>query len=545
MNQVSTSIFDSTDFMPHGHCYLWRKDLLFLHVISDSFIGLAYFLIPIAIIYFVVRKRDLKVDAVPILFSLFIISCGITHIFDIVTIWKPFYFIQGILKAITALVSMVTAIVLFRIVPNALKIPTSQELYKALRARKNSLQRVRTLTQEISARDQIEIELSRAKEIAENATRSKSQFLASMSHEIRTPLGIMLSLSEQISKDQTLSAKHQELLSTIQRNGNFLSRVINDILDLSKIEAGKLELELAEINVQAFLQDMADTFKFRAAEKGLLYEVIGGSELPSAFFSDDLRLKQILINLLNNAFKNTAKGTISLRMDFDKFRRVYIFEVEDTGQGIPLADQGKVFESFEQAASTQGGTGLGLALVKRFAALFNGNISLVRSEINKGTLFRLEVPELDSADIAEDVPSTEVLDENLRAPNLAGQNLLVVDDNQDNLLVLELLLKDTYASVTLVMSGAEAIHEAQQTKFDLVLLDLQMPEMDGFATLEQLRLGGFTGPVGAVSAYALKEDIKKSRNAGFLFHISKPIQTKFLFKKLAEFATPSSDKRLV
>lgn len=528
-----THFLESTGFMPHGHCFLWREDILFLHMISDLVIAFSYFAIPGAIFYVIRKKKGVHFNWVAALFASFIVLCGMTHIMAVWNLWHADYAMEGVIKAATGLISFTTAICTYKILPTILKYPSREELGDLIKQRTQSLEHtIRQLETEIVLRKKAQEDLKSAKEAAEMATHTKSLFLANMSHEIRTPLGIMLSLSEQIAKASNLTSRQQDLLSIIRRNGGLLSRVINDILDFSKIESGKLEFDVNQIPTAELLRDISDTFKFRANEKGLNFKINVDENVPEYFYSDDLRVKQILLNLLTNAFKHTDRGAITMTVASSDNQKNLIFDIEDTGDGIPADFQNRIFEPFEQAVINKGGTGLGLALAKLFSELLHGELTLVSSELGKGSHFRLTIAnDIESLDKSRPLTLSPIANP-LNPPQLADKNILVVDDNEDNLLVLELLLKDTQAKLTFANSGEEALKEIDHQDFDLVLMDLQMPDMDGFATLTKMREKNFDKDVWAVSAYAMKEDVRRSRAAGFSFHISKPIQTGDLYRRL-------------
>jgi len=525
-------LLESSGFMPHGHCFLWREDILLLHMVSDLVIAFSYFAIPFAIIYLIQKKKGLRFNWIAVLFASFIVACGMTHLFNVYNLWHTDYAAEGLMKAITAGISFATTICLYKMIPGILSYPSREELGDRIKQRTKSLEEtIRQLEDEINLRKKVEAELKSAKEAAETATHSKSLFLANMSHEIRTPLGIMLSLSEQIAKASNLTSRQQDLLNIIRRNGNLLSRVINDILDFSKIESGKIEFDVNQIEVKDLIRDINDTFKFRADEKGLNFKITLADNVPEFLYSDDLRVKQILLNLLTNAFKHTDKGSITMTITSSQDQKNMIFDIEDTGAGIPVDYQERIFEPFEQAVLNKGGTGLGLALAKLFSEILHGQLTLVKSVLHQGSHFRLSLANDSASSDKVPLPLASLANP-LNPPNLAEKSILVVDDNEDNLLVMELLLKDTQVKMTFANSGNEALKQIENQEFDLILMDLQMPEMDGFATLAKMREKKYSMDVWAVSAYAMKDDVRKSREAGFSLHVSKPIQTSDLYRRL-------------
>lgn len=514
----------------------------FINLLSMTMIAASYFVVASLIFYIAFRNRLRSGAWLGFLAAFFLMSRGFSQLYNTIPNWRfdKILHLLSIMQLLTAFISVGAAIALIVKMPDILELFSRENIEDLVKERTEQQNEViQRLQSEIELRQRIEEELNNAREVAEGATRSKSKFLAYMSHEIRTPLGIILSLSEQMEIEENLSDKQRDLLETIGRNGKVVSSVINDILDLSKIEAEKFELEIARINIYSIVKEISDCFSFRASEKGLSFKAQISPDVPGHFFSDQLRVKQILINVLSNAIKNTERGSISLLVSIDSRQKNIVFDVEDTGVGIPAEFKDKIFGLFEQVHSSHVGSGLGLTLSKRFAKLLGGELSLLKTYEDIGTTFRIEIPNLTShphqAEILELVPPQDVFE----VPDLNGVRILVVDDNEDNLMVMDLLLNKTRANVRLCSSGAEAVKVANLSNFDLVLMDIQMPEMDGYETLSALRTQGYAGPVWAASAYTMKEDLKRSREAGFLHHISKPIHSKGLYAKLYDMFTYS------
>ncbi len=353
------------DYMPHGHCYLWRPSILWTNVVSDLLIALAYFSIPVILVVFIHLRKDVKFRAVFVLFAAFILLCGITHLFSIYTIWNGTYGLHGVSKALTAIVSVITAISLVLLRKSILSIPTLSALERAV---KN----------------------------AEEANRAKSEFLACMSHEIRTPInGVMGMLGLAIKNEKDAIQKRK--LITAQDSANSLLAVVNDILDFSKVEAGKLDIENVRFSLPQLIRDVGNSFVFAAREKGLDLVVDITQVDREHVIGDPNRIRQILVNLIGNALKFTPQGVISivgrLRHEAGKQSRLE-FEVRDTGIGISPEKMPKLFASFTQidAATTRvyGGTGLGLAICQRLVHLMGGEIS-VESHISRGSVFSFDV----------------------------------------------------------------------------------------------------------------------------------------------------------
>ncbi len=248
--------FQSSGFIPHGHCYLWKTGLVWLHIISDATIALAYYSIPILLVYFISKRKDVPFNGVFLLFGAFIIACGTGHLMEIWTLWHPDYWIAGGLKAITAIVSIYTAFALIYLIPQALTLPSPAQL-EAINL---------VLSSEIIERKRIEEELRQAEEVANNSSQAKSEFLANMSHELRTPLNGILGYTQILQRTEALSEKGSKGVGIIYQCGSHLLTLINDVLDLSKIEARKLELNPIDFYLPAFLDSVSEICRIRARQ---------------------------------------------------------------------------------------------------------------------------------------------------------------------------------------------------------------------------------------------------------------------------------------
>jgi PAS domain S-box-containing protein len=366
---------------------------------------------------------------------------------------------------------------------------------------------------------------------AESANRAKSAFLANMSHEIRTPLTAIIGFSESLlDHGQTLSDR-VDSIQTIIRSGRHLLGIISDILDLSKIEAGKLEMERIPVALDALLQDVRALAAPRAAEKGLAFHMNGAFPLPQQFAGDALRLKQILLNLTSNAIKFTDSGSVSVRVRHLPTAGQLSFEVTDTGIGMTDEQMEKLFVPFMQADSSTtrkyGGTGLGLFLSKQLAEKMGGAIT-VTSTPGTGSCFTLSVPTGSLEDVAfvHDAsawaePSGAAAAASA-APRLAGR-VLLAEDNPDNQRLIALHVQRLGAELAVVGNGEEALQRALAEPFDLVLMDMQMPVLDGMQATRRLRAQGYRGPIVALTANAMQDDIRRCEEAGCDGFLTKPI----------------------
>jgi signal transduction histidine kinase len=315
---------------------------------------------------------------------------------------------------------------------------------------------------------------------AESANRAKSTFLANMSHELRTPLNGILGYAQIFSHDKSLTKKQQEGMGIIRRSGEYLLTLINDILDLSKIEAGKIELYSTDFDFNEFLQGIVELFQMRAQQKGIdfLYEPL--SQLPIRVRGDEKRLRQILINLLGNAVKFTESGGVILRVSFQITGRV-CFQVKDSGPGVAPEDIEKMFEPFQQVGDQKKrseGTGLGLPITKKLVEMMGGTLQ-VDSILGQGSLFSMEI------DLPEVATSAQLAKVEPQIIGFEGETkvILVIDDQEENRLVLTDLLVPLGFRVIEAESSLIGIAKAQEFIPDLILLDLIMPEMDGFVTV--------------------------------------------------------------
>jgi PAS domain S-box-containing protein len=399
--------------------------------------------------------------------------------------------------------------------------------------------------------EQINKELINATELAnrmaseaEMANVSKSRFLANMSHEIRTPMNAIMGFSD-ILTEESPTEMQKHYIEIIRSSSKHLLLVINDILDFSKIEAGKLKIEPRDCPMERTLFAIESMMHSLAREKGLEFDIRENGNLPANIHTDPDRLQQCLVNLTNNAIKFTRQGHVYLNIALeDRSGQPYIrFDVEDTGIGIPAEMQDKIFDSFTQADESHtrkyGGTGLGLAITSQLAELLGGELTLT-SEEGKGSVFSLVIPaglDVTKQPVLNRRVVTQDLDmggKKTAQPRFSG-HVLVAEDVEGNQAMIKSLLNKMGLEVTIAADGNEVLQKAFTRQFDLILMDIQMPYMNGYEATKALRKEGITTPIIAQTAYAMKGDDKKCFEAGCDDYLAKPIVRSQLVEMLAKY----------
>ncbi len=380
-------------------------------------------------------------------------------------------------------------------------------------------------------KDQVVEQLLSANKNLEMATRAKSAFLANMSHEIRTPLTAIIGFGDYLQDTDITPYNRSKAIDSIVQNGLHLQHIINDILDLSKVEAEKLELEKVEVDLFELIQHIEALISIQTRERGLTHAIHYQFPLPQKIMTDPLRLKQILINICNNAIKFTEKGSVEITISYQQHDHMLRMDVRDTGIGLQAHQFDKIFEAFTQADSTisrqYGGTGLGLPLSRKLAEMLGGNIT-VASMPGQGSCFTILIDpgDIDVAEMTNSIPvnSNETMD----SVNDSDQftlhgNILLAEDVLDNQRLISMYIQKTGAKVEIANNGQEAFDAAMANDFDLILMDIQMPVMDGIQAVKLLREHDYKGPIVAITANAMKEDQALCMNAGCNDFLAKPI----------------------
>ncbi len=410
--------------------------------------------------------------------------------------------------------------------------------------------------QDITEHKRAEEKLRIAKHRAEAASEAKSAFLANMSHEIRTPMTAILGFTDVLldaSGAGSASSERLEAAKTIKRNGEHLLELINGILDLSKIEAGKLSVERVPCSPSQLIADAASLMRVRAESTGVQLRIEYNGPIPQIIRTDPTRLRQILINILGNAFKFTELGTVRLITQLDAPRAAIEFDVVDTGVGMTRDQAANLFRPFTQADTSTtrrfGGTGLGLTISKRLAQLLGGDVSLVQTSPGKGSRFRITVATgpLDGVGMLTDphaaaafVPEEMTLAADSDTEPLAGRRILLAEDGPDNQRLIAHFLRKAGAEVTLAQDGKQALDAAllarrRRAPFDVILMDMQMPVMDGYTATRQLRERDYSGAVIALTAHAMGQDRQKCLAAGCDDHAPKPVKRQELIEVVRRY----------
>lgn len=403
----------------------------------------------------------------------------------------------------------------------------------------NLLGLVNYLQVQIENRKKVETELRQSKELAENATQAKSEFLSMMSHEIRTPLNAIVGMTHLMQQEE-LSENMVENLKILKFSTDNLCALINDILDFSKIEAGKVELEKVPFDLKHLILNIKKANQVKATEKGNKIKLIFDENVPNIFIGDPLRIGQIISNLLSNAVKFTNKGNITLKLSLQKIINncaILDFSITDTGIGIEENKQKLIFEKFTQADSETtrefGGTGLGLVITKKLLQMHDSEIHLY-SEVGKGVKFYFTI----QLSIGTTI-NKKVNDSNFEFENesiLTGVKVLLVEDYPINVKVATKFLERWKVDIDVAENGKVALEKYKIGKYDLILMDIQMPTMDGYETTKEIRKIDANIPIIALTASATLNNHDRAFIVGMNDYITKPFNPKELFQKIAKFS---------
>ncbi len=390
----------------------------------------------------------------------------------------------------------------------------------------------KALAKEVDAHEQTSEALQSAKEVAESANEAKSRYLAALSHELRTPLNVLLGYAQLLMRDEVLPPKQRESISIVRRNGEHLADLIESLLEVSKIEAGRVTLQRDEFNLKAILQQLVDMFQMQASKKGIKFHYIASANLPDYVATDKQRFRQILINLISNAIKYTEKGSVTFKVTYRS--EVANFSIIDTGAGIAKSNQDLIFKPFEQIRNTHtqsiGGTGLGLTISRSLAELMGGEISLT-SSVGQGSTFNFK---LMLFKLNKDPKEPELTKSEAVGYNGETQTVLVVDDNKNQRDLMFNLLEPIGFKVLLAEHAQQGFELLQDNDIDLVLMDVQMPDINGWQMVKNLREQHYQMPVLMVSANARDAEYNLQAEGYHNGYIAKPLNLDALLGKIAQ-----------
>ena len=488
-------LFNIDRFMPHGHCFQWDPGILWTSIISDTLIAVSYMAIPFTLIFQIMRKRkDLPFNWMFICFGVFIVACGLTHVMEIITIWKPYYPISAIVKAVTAAASVPTAIILYRIAPKIVRLPSVHQL--------------------------VHEQTLRLK--AEAANEAKDRFIAVLSHELRTPLtpvkaGLDLLETELKQRDGSTAPEIEDALKMVRRNVEMETTLINDLLDVSIAARGQLDLNLDLVDFREVVEQSLALFQEEVRRKNIALDLRLSAE-KTVVIGAAIRLHQVVNNLLSNAVKFTPEqGRIAVALEND--RGWLRLSVHDNGSGVHADNLEKIFQPFEQAgrrgAKSRDGLGLGLTIARTIAESHKGTLSAQSDGIGKGTIFVFQLPLAEQQRSSSPPPRTERI-----SIGQSDVTILLVDDHSDTLRTLAFLLgKAGYAVKT-----AETFEEAETllARCDILVTDIGLPDGNGWDLMERFKERGGTRGI-AITGFGQQEDIARSERVGFARHLIKPI----------------------
>lgn len=523
------------DFMPHGHCYFWRPDIVWLHVLSDGGIALSYYAIPFILLFFMTKRKDFPFPWVLALFGAFILLCGTTHIMDIVTLWDPLYRLDGVIRAATAIVSILTAFLLIPLVPLALSLKSPKELEAA------------------------NLKLADANEKLKEIDRLKDNFFSNVSHELRTPLTLILApLESLLAKDYgELSSDQQKQLEAMHNNSIRLYQMVNSILDFAKISAKKITLKREPFDAVLLTKSIVQEFEPIIKQKNIKihFHCLVNEKVVSL---DRYLYERILFNLLSNAIKFTHdNGSIDVTLSFN--HEDMKVDVTDTGIGISEKDQEKLFQRFQQVegSSTRRfeGTGLGLSLVKEFSLLLGGDV-MVKSASGKGSTFSVKIHAP-----AADMPTNTLTkplegkfqvytsDENEIGAIGKMENLSKILIAEDNLELAKYIasLLNSFAQVKHAKDGEEAWEFIQSWQPDLIILDVMMPKRDGLSLCKEIKSSRKTAhiPVILLTALTHRDALTRGWEAGANEYLFKPFHPKELTTRIKLLLSQADNEKVL
>jgi signal transduction histidine kinase len=530
MMDLLQGLLSTEGFHPHGYCYLWKPGLIWLHVISDALIGLAYVAIGFGLAQFVWRGRGhLPFSRMFVAFGIFIAACGATHFVEVWTLWTPVYWLAGSVKVVTAAASVFTAIALPPLIPVALSTLASARVSEQRR-----------------------VDLEDAHERLKELDELKTQFFANVSHELRTPLTLILGPIEQMLHDEQRPAEDRKRLELVHRNAQLLLRHVNDLLELAKLEAGRMELSYRRTDLARLVRRAGAHFESVATTAAVSFEVEAPETLPAEIDPD--QIERVLFNLVGNAVKFTPpEGEIRCVLEvverpLGRMAPVARITIHDSGPGVPPEQRQRIFEAFRQAdggaGPSHGGTGLGLAIVSDLVALHGGSVRVEDSPLG-GAAFIVELPlaapagtaveQDDDATRASPVPPVLEDVAPISQPEAEPEGspdrplVLVVEDNREMNRFIAETLSDRYR-IASAFDGGQGLQRAVELRPDLIVSDVMMPEVTGEALVREVRQRPeFDGtPILLLSARADDEIRLRLLSEGVQDYLTKPFSAEEL-----------------
>ncbi|WP_254508254.1 hybrid sensor histidine kinase/response regulator [Anatilimnocola floriformis] len=516
-----------------------------LHIVSDLGVWGAYVAIPLVLAYFLFRRQDLPFRTIFLLFGAFILACGTTHLMEAIIFYWPAYRLAGMIKLFTAVVSWATVFSLFGVVPNVLAMRSPEELEREIKARQQAEQALQQANAELERRvaqrttdlaqqdEQLRVTvaaLQQSEQALKETDRKKDEFLATLAHELRNPLAPIRNSLEVMKRADNNPEVIAQSRGTMERQMSQMVRLVDDLLDVSRISRNRLALRRESVSVADIVNNAVEACQpqIDSARHELKIDL---PAQPIHVHADSARLVQVLGNLLTNACKYTEPGgriAISVRRgDGD-----VLIRVRDNGIGIPPELMPRAFEMFSQLDRTldraQGGLGIGLTLVKRLVEMHEGTVTAHSEGTNQGTEFTVRLPALAAGPQPRPPVDTELTTKKGR------RKILVVDDNRDSAITLAMLLKITGNELQTAHDGQEAVTKAEQFQPEIILLDIGMPIMDGYQACRAIR----TQPWGqrikivALTGWGQESDRRQTREAGFDAHLVKPVEHALLVKTI-------------
>ena len=536
-----TRLLDTSDFPPRWQCGVWSAEHGWLHIVSDLGVWSEYVAIPCVLLYFVFRCRDLPFSKIFWLFGAFILACGTTHLMEAIIFWWPAYRLAGLVKLFTAVVSWTTVVALIKVAPQALALRSPKELEREMAERTADLAEANeSLKAEVAQRQQAVAEQQRAAEALREADRLKDEFLAILGHELRNPLAGISGAVQALDLIGSQQPEAHEMRGIIQRQSQHMSRLIDDLLDVSRISRGKLHLRPEPLDLVELVRRTCHDFR-QPVEQGGLQFVFDLPDQPVWVEGDPTRLAQVLFNLLNNACKFTNRGgTLAVRLTLEDSGDACFLRVRDTGIGMSSRTLNSLFDPFRQGDHSvdrnAGGLGVGLALVKGLIQLHGGQVSAASEGLGHGSEFTIRLPWVSPPAALSSFANV--------SPGLAAAfRILIVDDSRDAAYPMQMLLAKMQHQVEWAEDGRSGLEAARRFRPDLVLCDIGLPGgMNGYEVAQALRRDPITknAYLVAVTGYGQEEDRRKASEAGFDEHLPKPVSVAALNAMLARLATRNS-----